>query len=105
MSRSTTPSTGCESQHDQVGQITKVTDAKQLEEDISASANELEMLIDIVSNLKIDDATQRTRIVENISDIYSQLNQTRAALKKRTKELLLVEGEAEFHSQIKLLAR
>ena len=31
------------------------------------------------------------------------MNQARAALKKKTQELLSVEGEAEFHSQIKLL--
>ena len=61
------------------------------------------MLIDVVSNLKIDDATQRTDIIDNISAIYSQLNQTRAALKKKTQELMSVEGEAEFHSQVKLI--
>ena len=94
-----------EDQRAKVDHLTKVTDAKKLEEDIAASAAELEMLIDIVSNLKIDDATQRTRIVENISDIYSQLNQTRAALKKKSQELMKVEGEAEFHSQVKLLGQ
>ena len=63
------------------------------------------MLIDIVSNLKIDDATQRTRIIDNISAIYSNLNQTRATLKKRVKELQQTEGAAEFNSQLKLLSQ
>ena len=63
------------------------------------------MLIDIVSNLKIDDATQRTRIIDNISVIYSNLNQTRAGLKKKSQELMSVEGEAEFNSQIKLISQ
>ena len=83
--------------------LTKVTDAKQLEEDISTSAGELEMLIEIVSNLKIDDATQRTTIIDNISTIFSTVNQARAILKKKIKELASVEGVAEFNSQIKLL--
>ena len=30
------------------------------------------MLIEIVSNLKIDDATQRTAIIDNISAIFAQ---------------------------------
>jgi hypothetical protein len=76
-----------------------------LEKEIADSSTELEMLIDVVSNLKIDDATQRTDIIENISAIYSQVNQARAALKKKTQELMSVEGKAEFHSQVKLLSQ
>ncbi len=83
--------------------LTKVTDAKAVEEDISTSATELEMLIEIVSNLKIDDATQRTAIIDNISAIFSTVNAARAALKNKTQELLSVEGIAEFNSQMKLL--
>ena len=63
------------------------------------------MLIEIVSNLKIDDATQRTQIIDNISSIYSNLNQTRATLKKKLQELMSVEGAAEFNSQLKLLSQ
>lgn len=85
--------------------VTKVAEAKQIESDLSQISDQLEMLIDVVSNLKIDDATQRTSIIEEISSIYSQLNQARATVKKREKELLLVEGEAEFHSQLKLLSQ
>lgn len=83
--------------------LTKVTDAKSLEEDIAKSASELEMLIEIVSNLKIEDATQRTTIIDNISGIFSTVNTARAVLKKKRKELASVEGVAEFNSQIKLL--
>ena len=82
--------------------LTKVTDAKQLEDDIAKSASELEMLIEIVSNLKIDDATHRTTIIDNISAIFSTVNQARAVLKKKIKELASVEGVAEFNTQMKL---
>lgn len=87
----------------EIEHLTKVTDAKSLEEDIAQSASELEMLIEIVSNLKIDDATQRTTIIDNISGIFSTVNTARAVLKKKRKELASVEGVAEFNSQIKLL--
>ena len=83
--------------------LTKVADARALEEDIAGSAGELEMLIEIVSNLKIDDATQRTAIIDSISGIFSTVNQARAILKKKLRELASVEGVAEFNSQMKLL--
>ncbi len=89
--------------HDRIPGLEKAADAKKLEEDIAQSASELEMLIEIVSNLKIDDATQRTTIIDNISAIFSGVNTARAALKRKTKELLSVEGVAEFNSQMKLL--
>ena len=80
-------------------------EANALDEEIADGASELEMLIEIVSNLKIDDATQRTRIIDNISAIYSSLNQTRASLKKKSQELMSVEGAAEFNSQLKLIGQ
>jgi MoxR-like ATPase len=83
--------------------LEKVADARKLEEEVAASAGELELLIEIVSNLKIDDATQRTAIIDNISEIFGQVNATRSALKARIHDLLSVEGIAEFGSQIKLL--
>ena len=90
-------------QADQIEGLTKVTDAKQLEEDIATSAADLEMLIEIVSNLKIDDATHRTTIIDNISAIFATVNTARAALKNKTRDLMSVEGVAEFNSQMKLL--
>ncbi len=83
--------------------LTKATEAKALQEEIATSAGELEMLIEIVSNLKIDDATHRTSIIDNISTIFGVVNQARAALKRKLKELASVEGVAEFNSQLKLL--
>lgn len=87
----------------QVESLRKVSDARKLEEEIAGGAQDLEMLIDIVSNLKIDDATHRTTIVDNISAIFVQINTARAALKRQIRDLMSVEGVAEFNSQIKLL--
>lgn len=85
--------------------LTKVTEANALQAEIERTSKDLEMLIEVISNLKIEDATQRTKIIDDISAIYSQLNQTRAKLKNATKQLLSVEGKAEFHSQLKLLGQ
>lgn len=81
----------------------KVVEADAIEKEINAVSSELEMLIEVVSNLKIEDATQTTRIIDAISAIYSGFNQTKATLKRKKKELLSVEGKAEFNSQLKLI--
>lgn len=94
-----------EKQRTEIDSLKTGVQAKALAEQISNSSKELEMLIEIVSNLKIDDATQRTRIIDNISEIYSNLNQTRAGLKKKSQELMSVEGAAEFNSQLKLISQ
>jgi MoxR-like ATPase/flagellin-specific chaperone FliS len=76
---------------------------KNLEETIDAIGKELELLIEIVSNLKIDDATQTTRIIDNITSIFATLNQAKAAIKRRLRDLTGAEAVAEFAAQVKLL--
>ena len=56
-----------------------------------------------MSNLKIKDATETTRVIEDVSAIYSVLNQARAGLKARLRELRGSEAVAEFASQERLL--
>jgi len=85
--------------------VAKASEARGLGEKIDRSAGELEMLIEIVSNLKIDDATQRTAIVDAISAVFARLNQARSALRARMRDLMKVEGAAEFASQLKLLGQ
>jgi len=84
-------------------QITTATQAKELEGNIDQIGKELELLIEIVSNLKIDDPTQTTRIIDNISSMYAGMNQVKAAAKKAQKSLMGTEAVAEFNAQLKLL--
>ena len=86
-----------------IGEIKKGTEVKALEEKIDKVAGELDLLIEIVSNLKIDDPIKTTQIIDSISEIYTRLNQSRAELKKRKKEVLGTEAVAEFNSQMKLI--
>lgn len=85
--------------------ITKVTEANSLEEEIAKLSESLELLIDIVNNLKIEDATQTTRIIDSVSEIFSKLNSLNASLKRKRKELLGTESKAEFTAQIKLISQ
>ena len=86
-----------------IEQVKKVVEADELLEVGEKIAGELDLLIETVSNLKITDATQTTRIIENISDIYASYNQVKAALSQKRKGLLSDEGKAEFSATLKLL--
>lgn len=85
--------------------LSKVTDAEAIEEALTKAGGELELLIDIVGNLKIADATEATKITEAISEIYANLNQVRAGVRKRRQELGRVEAKGQFAAQMKLLAQ
>ncbi len=87
----------------EVDGITTNKQGEKLEEEVQQIGTDLEMLIEIVSNLKIDDATLTTRIIDNISSMYGGLNQTKAAVKRKRKDLMGTEAVAEFNAQIKLL--
>lgn len=88
-----------------VDQVTKAADGRKIEAAVSQAASELEMLIEIVNNLRIEDATEATRIIDGITSIYATLNQVRAALKKRLQSLVAAEGAAQFAAQLKLLSQ
>lgn len=83
--------------------LQKVIVANDLEKEIEDLSKELELLIEIVSNLKILDATKTTQIIDSITALFSEFNQINAALRKKRKALLLVEGKAEFNAQIRLI--
>ena len=84
-------------------QVKKLADAEKIGENIEQTARDLELLIDVIGNLKIEDATQTTRIVDNISGIYALLNGLRAQNKRIRKNLHGEEATASFAAQVKLL--
>lgn len=85
--------------------VEKVSEANAVGESMDGLGKQLELLIDIVSNLQIEDATETTRIIDHISGIFAQLNGLRAQLKQRRKDLQSVEATAEFNAQLKLLSQ
>ncbi len=86
-----------------IEEIKKVKTADETSEQIDVVSEDLKMLIDTVSNLAIDDATETTRIIDEISNIYSDINKVKAELKKKRKSLRSSEGKAEFNAQLKLV--
>lgn len=92
-------------QEAEVGKVKKVARAEEVREELDKAGRELEMLIDIVGNLRIEDATETTKIIDDISTIYSKLNSVRSVLKNRRLELAKQEGEAQFGAQIQLLSQ
>lgn len=83
----------------------KVMVLNQVEEEVEKIGKELDLLIEIVSNLKIEDSTQTTQIIDNISSIYATLNQAKAQARTKKKDLRSVESVAEFNAQIKLISQ
>lgn len=96
--------------HDSVGQkqatlekVAKVVEVRKLEEEVGQIAADLELLIDIVSNLEIEDTAQSTKIIDNISLIFATINQLKAALRNKKKALGSAEARADFAAQLKLI--
>ncbi|WP_245833560.1 DNA repair ATPase [Nonlabens spongiae] len=81
----------------------KVIEIKALEKEVNQIAEDLELLIEIVSNLDIEDTSQSTRIVENISLIFATINQVKAAIKNKIKSVGKKEAQADFAAQLKLI--
>jgi len=86
-----------------VAAVASAVEAKRLGEEIDETSAQLELLTETVSNLRIEDTTKRTEIIDSIGDVFASLNRVRSSLKARSSELLSVEGKAEFASQLKLL--
>jgi hypothetical protein len=90
---------------DSVAGVTTVAQGRALEQAAGRDGADLEMLIEIVNSLRIEDATQTTRIIDGITAVYSTLNQVRSALRNRLSELAASEGAAQFAAQMKLLGQ
>ncbi|WP_312399835.1 DNA repair ATPase [Chryseobacterium sp.] len=87
---------------EQIIHLEKAIDAKAIEEEINNLSAQLELLVDIVNNLKIEDTSQSTQIIENISLIFARLNQERLELSKRKREISGKELSADFQAQTTL---
>ena len=91
--------------HSAISAVERASEMVPVEEQLSTTGQGLELLIEIVGGLEVGDPTDRTRILERISELFGQLNRVRAVLAGRKKELLASEGRAEFGAQFKLLGQ
>ena len=86
----------------------KAASARELADAIEAMqgmAGELDMLSELMATLRVDDATQRTRVVDALSAIYARLNQTRARATQRRRELGSAEAVSQFGAQFTLFSQ
>jgi hypothetical protein len=83
--------------------VAKAVEASAIEDELRQTGADLELLISVAGSLTIRDATETTRITENISALFARLNQARSLVKARRDELAQSEGAAEFHAQLNLL--
>ena len=65
----------------------------------------LDVLNEVLGTVKVVDATQRTAIVESISEVFAQINRVKAALGLRKNSLGVEEARAEFAAQFMLLGQ
>ncbi len=90
---------------ERVGAVEKNTELREILTEIESTGDALELLTEVVGTLEIDDATQRTDILEAISEALASLNRTRALATARRKELFRHEGVAEFAAQFKVFGQ
>src|SRR5690606_38718517 len=58
---------------------------REPQQDLAALASDLDLLSELMASLRVDDATQRTKIVEAIAELYARLNQARVRAEQRRK--------------------
>ncbi len=87
----------------QIATVKGSAQGKNLDAGLIAIGEALELLMEMVSQLRIDDLAQRTKIVDSIADCLSSLNRARTQLRTRLRETVERELEADFASQSKLL--
>ncbi|MCC6648493.1 MAG: DNA repair ATPase [Polyangiaceae bacterium] len=85
--------------------VTKVSELAPYAKDLETVSSGLSLLAEVISGLKVDDATARTKILESVSAAFAQQNRARATLDARKKELGRREGEAELGVQLSLLSQ
>ena len=90
------------------GLAQKAETASQLAEhlkNLNAMSADLDMLSELMASLKVDDATQRTRVVDALSALYARLNQAKARAEQRRKALGSTEAVAQFGAQFTLFSQ
>lgn len=89
----------------EIPNVAKSSEGKELAEKMEQTSESLELLMDIVSNFKIEDPTITTAIIEKISALFSLVNNAKAKLRTRVEEFTKSEMSIQFNAQMKLLSQ
>jgi ATPase involved in DNA repair/ATPase family associated with various cellular activities (AAA) len=89
----------------QLDRVETVAACRPLQKQLDAIGTGLDLLTELLGSLKVEDATQRTAILEAISEVYARLNQAKARTRSKRKTLGTGEATAEFGAQFTLLSQ
>ncbi|WP_067485498.1 DNA repair ATPase [Actinomadura hibisca] len=84
-------------------EITSAAEAAPITDQLTAQAEGLEVVTEVVGSLDIADATVRTTILEHVGEVLGGVNRARAVLAARRRDLLDTEGRAAFGAEFALL--
>ena len=76
---------------------------RELLDTTSEIEDALQLLMEMVQNLKIEEVSQATAITERLTALFARLNQEKSQLEGRRKELYRLESGAAFKAAIQLL--
>ena len=82
-----------------------ITALKPIRQAIEELVSGLELLNHTMLSLEIEDSRQRTRILEDISGVFSQINRVKAGADLAAKNVGSEEARAEFGARFKLLGQ
>jgi len=82
-----------------------ITALKPIRASITELVTGLELLNRTMLSLEIEDSRQRTRILEDISSVFSQINRVKASADIAAKSVGSEEARAEFGARFKLLSQ
>ncbi|SMF47327.1 ATPase family associated with various cellular activities (AAA) [Alteromonadaceae bacterium Bs31] len=85
--------------------VATIAELNPLIETVEKTAAGLDLLSELLSTLKVEDTTMRTRIIDAISEVYAKLNQCKADARHKQKNLGSSEAIAEFAAQFKLFTQ
>ncbi|MEJ2608522.1 MAG: DNA repair ATPase [Candidatus Thiodiazotropha sp.] len=88
-----------------IEEVETVVDIQPIQDRLDEIGAALDLLTDMLNALKVDDATIRTAILETMSLVYARLNQARAQVRNRLKEVGAGEAVAEFSAQFALFSQ
>ncbi|MGH9209358.1 MAG: DNA repair ATPase [Acidimicrobiales bacterium] len=71
--------------------------------DLTVVAEQMALLTEVVEGLRIDDPTERTRVLQAVSEVLAAVNRARAVAEGWRRQLATSESAAEFAAQMALL--
>ncbi len=89
----------------EIPSVKKSKEGKELDEKMDKTSEELELLMDIVGNFKIDDPTLTSAIIDKISGLFSLINNAKAKIKSKVETFVKSEMTVQFNAQMKLLSQ